>query len=231
MLYHDGGAHSAAENMALDVLLLQAFKPEDALRFRHYGWTEPSVTFGFSQPLEWIKGQSSREVQHFVRRPSGGGLVDHRNDWTYAFVLPASHPLVRAHPEGVYELVHEALAMAFTQCGCRASTARARKEKGLQGLCFASPEVHDVVEEETGRKIAGAAMKRNRHGLLMQGSVDRAILPSDFDWQSFAEKTVRNLCLRFGGTDSRRIEPPLYPLELLQAEIQRFSSLEWNGRR
>ncbi len=47
----------AAENMALDFLLLQRYPEASAPRFRHYGWRQPSFTFGYSQKLAWVRGQ------------------------------------------------------------------------------------------------------------------------------------------------------------------------------
>ena len=35
-------------------------------------------------------------------------------------------------------------------------------------------ELHDVVHTTTGTKLAGAAQKRSKHGLLFQGSIARA---------------------------------------------------------
>src|SRR4029077_16539069 len=44
--------------------------------------------------------------------------------------------------------------------------------------CFANPVVSDVME--SGRKIAGAAQRKTRSGLLHQGSIQRANLDERF---------------------------------------------------
>ena len=41
------------------------------------------------------------------------------------------------------------------------------------GVCFQKAELYDVIDPTTGAKIAGAAQKRNKHGLLFQGSIWR----------------------------------------------------------
>ena len=46
----------AAENMATDFLLLRRY-PEVAVRFRHYDWHRPAFTFGYSQKIEFVRGQ------------------------------------------------------------------------------------------------------------------------------------------------------------------------------
>ncbi|MGH8021640.1 MAG: lipoyl protein ligase domain-containing protein, partial [Opitutaceae bacterium] len=86
----------AAENMAIDFLLLKRYPHEDAARLRHYGWRRPAFTFGYSQKIEFVRERlphgEAGELD-LARRPSGGGLVDHREDWTYALVLPRGLPL------------------------------------------------------------------------------------------------------------------------------------------
>ena len=102
---------SAAENMAIDFLLLQRYPHAGAPRFRHYEWRRPAFTFGYSQKIAFVRGQLPPDT-HFdlCRRPTGGGLVDHRDDWTYALVIPRGHPLEELRASQSYRAVHEALA-------------------------------------------------------------------------------------------------------------------------
>ena len=75
----------AAENMATDFLLLKRY-PADRTshaRFRHYGWHRPAFTFGYSQKIAYVRSQLPTDITpELCRRPTGGGVVDHRNDWT-----------------------------------------------------------------------------------------------------------------------------------------------------
>src|SRR5690606_12781101 len=124
-------------------------------------------------------------------RPTGGGIVDHRDDWTYALVLPRNHPLEEVRATSSYRAVHEALAGAMREQGVPAALKPATDpaEDSLPGVCFQRAEVFDVVEEHSGNKIAGAAQKRNKHGLLFQGSIGRAAFTAtDFDWNRFEER-------------------------------------------
>src|SRR6185436_10184845 len=107
----------AAENMALDFLLLQRY-PEATPRFRHYGWRGPAFTFGLSQKLEFVKSQlPAGETFDLCRRPTGGGVVDHREDWTYTLVIPRGHPLEELRATQSYRVTHEALAHALRKQG------------------------------------------------------------------------------------------------------------------
>jgi len=84
----------AAENMALDFLLLQRYPDQTVPRFRHYGWRAPAFTFGFGQKIAYARAQlPPGEPPDLCRRPTGGGVVDHRDDWTYALILPRGHTL------------------------------------------------------------------------------------------------------------------------------------------
>ncbi len=73
----------AAENMALDFLLLQRYPRPAVPRFRHYDWRGPAFTFGYAQKIAWVRGAlPPGEPVDLCRRPTGGGIVDHRDDWT-----------------------------------------------------------------------------------------------------------------------------------------------------
>ena len=54
------------------------------------------------------------------------------------------------------------------------------------GICFTRAEINDVILEADATKVAGAAMKRNKKGLLFQGSIWKPLLPK-LDWDHFAE--------------------------------------------
>jgi lipoyl(octanoyl) transferase len=108
----------AAENMAADFLLLQRYPREKVARYRHYGWRSPAFTFGYSQKISFVREPASRgrDIRP-VPAPTGGGIVDHRDDWTYAVVIPRGHPLEEVRGDQSYRAIHEALARAFTAAG------------------------------------------------------------------------------------------------------------------
>jgi lipoate-protein ligase A len=204
---------SAAANMAADFLLLRRYPAAQAAnaRVRFYGWHRPSFSFGYSQKIAWVRAQLPADAEGFdlVRRPTGGGVVDHREDWTYALVIPRGHDLEKARAVESYRAVHEALRTVLAACGQPAAlkercepTEEVEGEDGeLAGcaaakgptVCFTRPELYDVVDVATGAKIAGAAQKRTKEGLLFQGSVWRPAAAGVRDWDELREAFVAEL--------------------------------------
>lgn len=171
-------AGDAAGNMAADMLLLQRYPRPAAARFRHYGWRGASWTFGYSQKLAWVRERLPAQARDYTRRPTGGGIVDHTADWTYALVLPRGSALAEARAVESYRAVHEALAEALAEQGVPVEVKTACDPVGTTtegcgptGACFVRAALFDLVHRATGAKIAGAAQKRAKPGLLLQGSV------------------------------------------------------------
>ena len=231
---------AAAENMALDFLLLQRY-PHPAVRFRHYDWRRPAFTFGYSQKITFVRAQVTAlagdpATVDLCRRPTGGGLVDHREDWTYALVIPRGHPLEEVPAPQSYRAVHEALAAALRRQGV-AAVAKVKVEppaegppKAGPGVCFQHAELYDVINPATGEKIAGAAQKRNKHGLLFQGSVWRPAAGAAVDWDRFREDFIAELA----GTLAIEAVAEPWP-ELAEHEVEglteQYATPEWNESR
>lgn len=214
--------------MAADWCLLEDFPKADAPRLRPYGWLGPALTFGYTQCYADIAAQAPEPGMTLQRRPSGGGLVDHRCDWTYALVIPATHRLAQVAPLETYREVHHALAQALGLCQVPADiTHEASCAPAL--ACFAGPTRYDVINPQ-GRKLAGAALKRTRSGLLLQGSLDRRhLLGLDTSalLNAFAEALCRPL-------QAQAINPVDWPPEDSPAFAQRLQKLasdSWNRKR
>jgi lipoate-protein ligase A len=166
------------------------------------------------------------ETFDLCRRPTGGGIVDHRNDWTYGLVIPRAHALFDAPATQAYREVHAALAAAMRALGQPVALQEKRhpSEEGPT-ICFDRPELHDVLNTATGAKIAGAAMKRNKHGLLLQGSIEKSRVAA-IDWEKFRELFAAEL----GGV--LRAEPASTPWPELNEDevsglVEQYSSVEW----
>jgi lipoate-protein ligase A len=181
------------ENMALDWALLEAWPRPDAIRFRHYDWSDAHpATFGLSQSYGWARELAGPEAS-LSRRPTGGGLVDHREDWTYALVIPPTHPACRLPAPDSYRELHDAVAGALREIGLEAAVyTEPSVDPGLGSLqCFVHPARFDVMHPGSGQKLAGAAQKRNRHGLLFQGSIDGRPIR---DRGAFRDVFIERLC-------------------------------------
>ena len=222
----------AAENMAIDFLLLQRYPDAGQPRFRHYDWRAPAFTFGLSQKIGFIRGQlPPGETFDLCRRPTGGGLVDHREDWTYTLVIPRGHPLEELRATQSYRVTHEAMAEALRSQGVAAATKQTVEqvptEAGPAGVCFQRAEIYDVVNERTGEKIAGAAQKRNKHGLLFQGSIWRpAAGGAAVDWEKFGEDFVAGLARALEVTAEATPWPELNEEEVAGLTEQ-YAAPEW----
>lgn len=182
---------SAAANMAADFLLLQHYPDPLHARWRHYNWHRSAITFGYGQKIADVRAQLGEEVSllDLCRRPTGGGIVDHRDDWTYALVIPAKHDLGAARAAESYTAVHQALADTLNAQACPAMLQPPESVKPAgkgTAVCFTHAEPADVIHATTRAKIAGAAQKRSKRGLLFQGSIARSAV-GEIDWDQFED--------------------------------------------
>lgn len=191
-LHLDSGPGTPAFNMALDEALLESVAALGAPVLRFYGWTAPAATFGYFQKFDEIAATTL--LRPLIRRPTGGGLVPHLNDWTYSLVVPPGHPWYTLRAEASYEQMHRWLQSAFMPAGLPTELATCcRKE--IPGQCFAGYEKFDLLH--VGRKLAGAAQRRNKLGLLIQGSIQPP--PANLDRQQFVENMLATGNALLGG--------------------------------
>jgi lipoate-protein ligase A len=175
----NSGKCDAAFNMALDEALLENISQLGKPVLRFYGWTEPAATFGYFQ--KFSEAERATLLRPLIRRPTGGGIVPHDCDWTYSAVFPPGHEWHSLKAEESYRRIHEWIQGAFAELKIETELAPCCK-KSLPGQCFAGHEKFDLLWR--GKKIAGAAQRRNKLGLLIQGSVQPpAIFPARADWE------------------------------------------------
>jgi lipoyl(octanoyl) transferase len=215
-IYHDENPHPAAMNMAIDEALLEtAIVP--TIRFYH--WHSAALSFGYFGKFSDVAIYATE--RDLVRRWTGGGIVFHGEDLTYSIVIPASDPVFDESSIGIYEKIHRALCGALAADGQDAELAsvavlceRRKSRKGDLQIaqrrtgdrrsldtaicdrgynCFANPVRADVMMN--GRKIAGAAQRRTRRGLLQQGSIQGLGMNTDLA-QKFAQALSPN-CSEF----------------------------------
>lgn len=228
---------NAATNMAIDAALL-ATLPRGLAIFRHYGWTEPTITFGYTQKYEDVRTIFNSDLI-LCRRLTGGGIVDHRNDWTYTIVLQHDIPAAQTGANELYASIHQAIQAALSKqsvqsvlapCPQKCGEAPFTKSKSAS-QCFTNPAASDVLLPN-GQKIAGAAMKRTREGLLIQGSIDKASLPEAFNFIQFQSTLASKLSSKLSIQQSSiELLRTLFKSEFINQERTRFSSLEWLKKR
>ena len=158
----------AALNMALDEALLLAEGQTPLLRI--YRWERPAVSFGYFEP--WAATAARFPGVELVRRWTGGGAVEHGEDFTYSLVLPRTHPLTNLPAGESYRLVHRALGRCVEETGAGRTELNVEPPSlptAAMRECFQRPVRHDLLQN--GSKLAGAAQRRTRQGLLHQGSL------------------------------------------------------------
>lgn len=170
-VFADPTPRGGPEQMALDEALLEtSVRPV----LRIYCWDGPAVSFGYTQ--------SHAEVTRafpgvpLVRRWTGGGIVEHGEDWTFSLVVPAGDPFSAVRPAESYRRIHAVIAAALG----REMFLKRETPAGhaLAGACFVQPVRDDVLAID-GRKVCGGAQRRARKGFLHQGSVQHCAWPSD----------------------------------------------------
>lgn len=217
------GARPTAFNMAFDEALLEAMPRlgEPVLRF--YGWLEPAASFGYFQHYAALEGLTP--LRPLVRRPTAGGLVPHNADWTYSLAFPPTHPWYQVTARDSYRRVHHWLQAAFENLGIPTELAPApRKEEAHQ--CFIGYEESDLLWR--GRKIAGAAQRRRRDGLLIQGSVQPPPGANRPDWQ----QRMREAGSKLFGVEWQEFVPDAGLQERArQLAEEKYSRAEFNRKR
>ena len=173
----DPEPHAAALNMAIDEALLRAVS---APTLRVYRWARPAVSFGYFG--KWADAARAWPDRDIVRRWTGGGIVPHWEDVTYSLVVPRAHPFVAVGPAQSYRAIHECVA-AVLRNALLASTVPPQ----ISSACFENPVLHDVLIAD--RKVAGAAQRRSKYGLLHQGSIQCP----EFDVSALAEAFSRSV--------------------------------------
>jgi lipoate-protein ligase A len=96
-------------------------------------------------------------------------------------VFPPGHEWHSLKAEESYRRIHDWLRLAFAELKVETELASCCK-KTLPGQCFSGYEKSDLLWH--GKKIAGAAQRRNQLGLLIQGSVQPPPVPlARADWE------------------------------------------------
>jgi lipoate-protein ligase A len=168
----DETPHPAALNMAIDEALL--LSGGDYPLFRAYRWRQRPVSIGYFS--SWEQAVTVYPGREIVRRWTGGGMVEHGDDFTYSLLLP-----VNCGPPAsldLYREVHTRIVETLAANGRSASVVSTGSGPSLPGRCFERSVENDV--EAAGVKIAGAAIRRLRSGVILQGSVQRISIDPEF---------------------------------------------------
>lgn len=214
-LWLDPDPRPGPEAMAVDEWLLET---ADAPVLRVYRWQGAWASIGYFGEIE--AARAAFPGVPIVRRWTGGGMVDHRADWTYSLIVPRRAALSNLRGAESYRLIHAAVAAMLQKCGTAARLSEGAEETGA-ALCFENPVCHDLLAED-GRKLAGAGQRRSRRGLLHQGSVSGAC--------AISQRRAEILAGEISETWSP-VSPGL-PAEIIEHLAEtRYRQPAWTGRR
>jgi len=180
------GPGEPAFNMAADQALLDSVGTFGFPVLRFYSWSRPAATFGYFQRHADIAALTP--LRPLIRRSTGGGLVPHDADWTYSLAVPTGHPWYHLAAADSYARIHQWVCDAFQVVGIPTQLAPCCDPSG-PGQCFIGSEKSDLLH--LGRKIAGAAQRRSRLGLLIQGSVQPPVVADRTAWEAAMESVGR----------------------------------------
>lgn len=158
--------------MSRDVSLFEAAERGEA-GCRIYSWDGAWVSLGrFQRPSEAL---IDPENTRWVMRPTGGKAVLHGHDLTVGLAVPlAALEEDGRSVKGVYMKIIRPIVGAMRECGLPAAlaadTAFANRGKRVAD-CFAHVSPNDVVDERTGLKLCGCALRLSQTAVLVQASI------------------------------------------------------------
>jgi lipoate-protein ligase A len=166
---------AGAWNMAVDEYLFRSLTDEPITTVRFYRWERPTASLGFGQTtakvvdLEFCR----RSGVDVVRRPTGGKLVLHDREVTYAVVSSDAETFTTTLG-GSYQWISRGLVKGLEALGLKPVLAGETPPDYVKGTmpCFSQPARNEI--EIDGRKIIGSAQKRTGNRFLQHGSIPLA---------------------------------------------------------
>ncbi len=169
------GKLSAAENMAIDEAVFNGIIAGTSVpTIRFYDWIKPTASYGYNQVWDKEVDPVLLEKYDFdyVRRPTGGRLVLHNEEITYAVIARAEEQLAGNVIQS-YSEISRALREGFQQMGLEVdlekgelSSQHQRQEKNP---CFTSSSRYEL--KMKNKKISGSAQVRKKNVILQHGSI------------------------------------------------------------
>lgn len=224
----DDGRGSASLQMERDQALIDSLSERKRPCLRFYEWEKPTVTYGyFIDPEKHFEKHLRIDSTRFdfARRPTGGGILFHVDDFPFSVAVPACHPCYSENILENYHLINDIVLHAVQETFSKELLSLEEKKEGrgvFQEFCMASPTKYDLLLD--GAKIGGSAQRKTKYGFVHQGSIFLAmpcwdmideVFHGDKEIIASMKATSRGLC----GSPSQ----PNMRKELMQALIKGFS--------
>jgi lipoyl(octanoyl) transferase len=230
-----------AANMATDETLVRS-AAEGVASLRFYSWTTATVSLGYFQPCGVHLKDASLSLLPWVRRPSGGAMLVHHHELTYALALPCGSSW---HSGESWMLrMHRLIVSALADLGLAGKIALVADTPIKHGavLCFQQHTCGDVLC--AGSKIVGSAQRKYRQALMQHGSVLLAQsehAPAlagirELTGVSLTNRAVKEAIVKaFGQETDWRVEEGDWKKDekalIEELKIDRYENAEWNRRR
>ena len=173
----DTGPLDGPANMAVDEALLACFDPANALPvLRLYGWNPPAFSIGRFQDAGALLDLEKCRAAGIpvVRRITGGGMIYHAEELTYAIVCSPRQIPPASSVKDSFRVLTSFILRFYGKLGLAARHAVDHYPSGTRlgtrtQLCFAGRETYDILVE--GRKIGGNAQRRLKNAIFQHGSI------------------------------------------------------------
>ena len=188
-------------------------------------FTKPTVSIGYFQSASEVPPGTG-----FVRRLTGGGLVDAENGYSISAMVPPNHPRFVLSPDELHITFSQAVATALAEVGFPVSlawdaAAFQPQEGETFGACFEACFRFDLVRG--GRKVAAGSYYRSATGLMQEMGIHL----DQLDATRTGVALVRNLTPLYGVAPR---ESEVTMTERRLAEIlffERYNTTAWNHAR
>lgn len=216
---------TAEENMQFDSELLASLADNPRCLLRFHRWKQPSATYGyFIDPSAYLQLEEiSKHGIDLARRPTGGGILFHTCDLSFAILIPAIHPHFSLNTLDNYAFINGAVLSALEKFIPAGPELLPREvsalDKASNRFCMAKPTQFDVMLQ--GYKIAGGAQRRTKAGYLHQGSIALRLPPAAF----LADVLLPGTCVAHEMARLTHPIPSLNPSSIEEALMQELEQI------
>jgi lipoate-protein ligase A len=184
--------------MAIDELLVSKYLRPDMRMARFFNWARPAggdcsaATFGYSQFENTARAQiNAAGIAQYTRRPTGGGVVLHRDDLTFSLFFTRGGSI---KPAEIYAGLHNIIKEEFAKGGIALGAYNKESDYrpapgGVCANCFANPVADDLLYAG-GAKVLGGALRRFGDKVLYQGSLQIAGARSNADFKKILQSAI-----------------------------------------
>lgn len=184
----------ALTQMAIDAHLLARAATATAVVFRLYRMSPPAVTIGRHQKWGRLIDENACSANgwDWVRRPTGGGALLHKDEINYAVVAPrgALAPTGLGEFRAVFEFIGQSLARCLQDLGIDPRICAGERVTPLaqHGLCGRSITGNEIAID--GKKVIAAAQLITPTGILQHGTIYlRSPISTDRFWPVSVSET------------------------------------------